>query len=132
MLNLILSIKISDRPPHQVSRLFELLAIISTLEVFELSQNTHYLNLATNYLNATNILNYLKLLISQLPNDYLNRSILLSQTIISKWSLSQTIISSSHYLNCPFIISNARQFSIISKYSLSQLNSPLWGGADGL
>lgn len=27
----------------QVSRLFELLAIISTLEVFELSQNTHYL-----------------------------------------------------------------------------------------
>ena len=56
----LLLISLEQKRQGQVSRLFELLAIISTLEVFELSQNTHYLNLPTNYLNATNILNYLK------------------------------------------------------------------------
>ncbi len=55
---------------------------------------------------------------------------LLSQTLIisTAHSLSQTLdifplSQNTHYLNCPFIISNARQFSIISKYSLSQLPS---------
>ena len=131
--------------PNQVSRLFELLAIISTLDKFSLSQNTHYLNcpliisnarqfpLSQNihYLNCPTIISnvqyyYLKPL-SQIAY-YLK---LLFQTLIisTARSLSQTLdifplSQNTHYLNCPFIISNARQFSIISKYSLSQLPSP--------